>query len=198
MKSFMDFNAIIFIGPQGSGKGTQAKLFAEKLGFFYLGTGAMLREIATHDDELGKKVAETIDRGALLDDATIFEVVRKAVAAVPQNKGIVLDGIPRRLAQAEYLMNFLKTAERNRVATVYLSLPHDESVNRLVKRAAIEGRNDDTRDRIEFRLEQYEHETVPVLDYLKKATQFFAIDGTPPQGGVTQEIAKALDVSLAQ
>jgi adenylate kinase len=193
----MDFNAIIFIGPQGSGKGTQAKLFAEKLGFFYLGTGAMLREIATHDDELGKKVAETINQGILLDDVTIFKVVEEAVATVPQDKGIVFDGIPRRPVQAEYLINFLKTAHRDRLATVYLSLPHDESVNRLVKRAAIEGRKDDTREHIVFRLEQYEKETVPVLDYLKKTTQFFEIDGTPPPGGVTQEIAKALDVPMS-
>ena len=95
-------------------------------------------------------------------------------------------------------MNFLKAARRDRVATVFLSLPHDESVNRLVKRAEIEGRKDDTRERIEFRLNQYEHETVPVLDYLKKTTQFFAIDGTPPPEGVTQEIAKALDVPVVR
>lgn len=192
----MDFDTIIFIGPQGSGKGTQAKLFSEKLGFFYLGTGAMLREIAAQDDELGKKVGEIINQGKLLDDETIFKVVEERVATVPEGKGIIFDGIPRRLAQAEHLMDFLKTVNRGRAATIFLSLPHDESVNRLVKRAEIEGRKDDTRERIEFRLEQYEKETVPVLDYLKTTTQFFGIDGTPPPDGVTQEIAKALNVSL--
>jgi adenylate kinase len=193
----MDFDTIIFIGPQGSGKGTQAKLFADQLGFFYLGTGAMLREIATHNDDLGKKVAEIIDQGKLLDDETIFKVVEERVATVPQGQGIVFDGMPRRLAQAEHLMNFLPTIHRERTATIYLSLPHDESINRLVKRAEIEGRKDDTRERIEFRLDQYEHETVPVLDYLKTKTQFFGIDGTPPPQDVTQEIAEALNVSLA-
>ena len=197
IKSSMDFNAIIFIGPQGSGKGTQAKLFAGKLGFFYLGTGAMLREIATHGDELGKKVEKIIDQGKLLDDATIFEVVGEKVKAIPQDQGIVFDGIPRRVVQAEYLMSFLKSAGRGSVATIFLSLPHDESVNRLVKRAQIEGRKDDTRERIEFRLDQYEKETVPVLDYLKKTTRFFEIDGTPPPDGVTQEIARALNVPSA-
>ena len=83
------------------------------------------------------------------------------------------------------------------MATIFLSLPHDESVDRLVKRAEIEGRKDDTRERIEFRLEQYEKETVPVLDYLKTATQFFQVDGTPPPDGVTGEIAKVLYVPLA-
>jgi len=193
----MDFDAIIFIGPQGSGKGTQAKLFAEKLGFFYLGTGAMLREIATHDDALGRQVKETIDHGKLLDDATMLGIVEKEIAAVPKNKGIIFDGIPRRLSQAEYLMNFLKSDGRVRAATVFLSLPHDASVNRLVKRAEIEGRKDDTRELIEFRLDQYEHETIPVLDYLKTVTRFFEIDGTPPPEAVTQEIAKALAVTLA-
>jgi len=193
----MDFDAIIFIGPQGSGKGTQAKLFAEKLGFFYLGTGAMLREIATHGDKMGKKIKGIIDQGRLVDDATIVKIVKENIAAVPRNKGIIFDGIPRRAVQAEYLMNLLNSDGRTRVATVYLSLPHDESVNRLVKRAEIEGRNDDTRERIELRLKQYEQETVPVLGYLKKVTRFFEIDGTPPPAGVTEEIAGALDVSLA-
>lgn len=197
MKSSMNFDTIIFIGPQGSGKGTQAKLFAGKLGFFYLGTGAMLREIATHGDALGKKVSEIVNQGKLLDDETIFKVVEERVATVPQGKGIIFDGIPRRLPQAEHLMDFLKAAHRDRVATVFLSLPHDASIGRLMKRAEIEGRKDDTRDRIEFRLNQYEHETVPVLDYLKKTTQFFDIDGTPPPADVTQEIARVLTVSTA-
>jgi adenylate kinase len=133
----------------------------------------------------------------LLDDATIFGVVEEKFATIPQGTGVVFDGIPRRVAQAEHLMNFLKTGGKLRVATVFLSVPHDESVNRLVKRAAIEGRADDTRERIEFRLEQYEQETVPVLDYLKTATHYFEIDGTPPPDGVTNEIAKALNVPLA-
>jgi adenylate kinase len=197
MKSSMDFDAIIFIGPQGSGKGTQAKLFAEKLGFFYFGTGAMLREMATHSDELGRKIKETIDQGNLLDDATVFEIVEEKMKMVPQGQGIILDGIPRRLAQAGHLMVFLKSTGRTRVATVFLSLPHDESVVRLMKRAEIEGRKDDTRERIEFRLGQYERETVPVLDYLKTTTQFFAIDGTPPPADVTKEIAQAFGISLA-
>jgi adenylate kinase len=198
MESSMDFDAIIFIGPQGSGKGTQAKFFAEKLGFFYLGTGAILRDLATHDDALGKQIRDTIDHGKLLDDETMLGIVEKTVTAIPHEKGIIFDGIPRRLAQAEYLMNFLKSDHRLRVATVFLSLPHDESVNRLVKRAEIEGRKDDTRELIEFRLDQYEHVTIPVLDYLRTATQFFEINGMPPPGDVTQEIAKALAVSLPQ
>jgi adenylate kinase len=197
MKSSMDFDAIIFIGPQGSGKGTQAKFFADRLGFFYWGMGAMLREIATRHDDLGEKIGEVINRGKLLDDETIFKIVEAKVAAVPQGKGIIFDGVPRRLAQAEYLMSFLRSARRDRAATVYLSLPHDVSVDRLTKRAEIEGRTDDTRERIEFRLNQYERETVPVLAYLKKTTQFFEIDGTPPPDSVTREIAKALNVSLA-
>lgn len=193
----MDFDAIIFIGPQGSGKGTQAKLFADKLGFFYLGTGAILRDIATHDDELGKRVGEVINQGRLLDDATIFKVLEEKVVLLPRREGIVFDGFPRRLAQAEYLMPFLASDNKHRVATIYLMLPHDESVNRLVKRAVMEGREDDTREHIEFRLRQYEEETVPVLDYLKAKTQFFEIDGTPSPSDVSRAIAKALGVSFS-
>ncbi len=185
----MDFNVIIFIGPQGSGKGTQAKLFAEKLGFFYWGMGAMLREIATHNDALGRKVAATINRGKLLDDDTIFEVIEQKFREVPPGQGIIFDGVPRRVTQAEHLMDFLKNAHRDRIAAVYLSLSRDESVNRLMKRAVIENRIDDTRERIELRLAQYEDETVPVLDYFKKTVRFFEIDGLPPPDVVTREIA---------
>ena len=95
----MDFDAIIYIGPQGSGKGTQAKLFAEKLGFFYLGTGAMLREIATHDDALGRQVKETIDHGKLLDDATMLGIVEKEILLCQKTKGsfsMVFRGVSRR------------------------------------------------------------------------------------------------------
>lgn len=193
----MDFDAIIFIGPQGSGKGTQAKFFAEKLGFFYFGMGAILREMATRDDVLGQKIKALIDQGKLLDDATIFEIVEERFAVIPQAEGAIFDGLPRRVAQAEHLMNFLRSIHKDRLATVYLSIPHDASVDRLVKRAEIEGRKDDTRERIEFRLNQYEHETVPVLDYLKKTTQFFEIDGTPSPDGVKSEIAKVLGVSIS-
>ena len=89
MDSSMDFNAIIFIGPQGSGMGTQAQLFAKKLGFFYWGMGAILREIATHNDELGKRVGEIIDQGKLLDDATIFAVVDKNLRLIADVSGIL-------------------------------------------------------------------------------------------------------------
>lgn len=188
----MDFDAIIFIGPQGSGKGTQAKFFAEKLGFFYWGMGAILREMATRDDALGKKIKELIDQGKLLDDATIFGVVEERFATIPQAKGVIFDGLPRRVAQAEHLMKFLNSIHKDRLATVYLSIPHNTSVDRLVKRAEIEGRKDDTRERIEFRLHQYEEETVPVLDYLRKTTQFLEIDGTPLPDVVTRSIGAAL------
>ncbi len=191
----MDFDALIFIGPQGSGKGTQAKLFAEKLGFFYLGTGAILREIATHQDELGKRVKDTIDRGLLLDDETIFRVLEEKVDLLPRREGIIFDGFPRRVTQAEYLLRLLGADGKHQVATIFLGLPHEESVDRLVKRAEIEGRKDDTRERIELRLRQYEAETVPVLDYLKTKTAFFKIDGTPPPDEVTREIAHALGIS---
>jgi adenylate kinase len=192
----MDFDAIIFIGPQGSGKGTQAKLFADKLGFFYFGMGAILRDIATRNDDLGRNVAREIDQGKLLNDATIFTILENEIGPLPPHEGIIFDGMPRRATQAEYLMRFLAADDKHRIATILLAIPHDVSVDRLVKRAVIEGRKDDTRERIEFRLDQYEKETVPVIDYLKTTTRLFEIDGTPSPADVTREIAAALGVPL--
>lgn len=193
----MDFDAIIFIGPQGSGKGTQAKLFAQKLGFFYLGSGALFREIAARDDAFGRKVAAVMNRGELLDDETLFDLFKEKLKNVSPGEGIIFDGIPRRVTQAEHLMQFLKSVHRKRTATIFLSLTHGESVKRLMKRAEIEGRKDDTNDRIELRLAEYDRETVPVIAYLKERTYFMEIDGMPPPNDVTREIEKALGLKVA-
>ena len=191
----MDIDALFLIGPQGSGKGTQAKLLAEKLGFFYCGTGAILRDFVAHDGALGEKIATLINDGKLVDDATLFEVIREKLEAISSQEGVIFDGIPRRVSQAEYLIGFLGSIGKKRLLTLHVKVPHDESVKRLLKRAEIEGRVDDTRERIEFRLKQYDEETVPVLDYLRPRTRFVEIDGLPPPDVVTQEIDKALGLA---
>ena len=191
----MDIDAIFLIGPQGSGKGTQAKLLADKLGFFYCGSGAILRDFAAHDDDLGKKIASVINDGKLVDDATLFEVIKEKLADIPNHEGVIFDGVPRRVSQADYLIQFLGSIGKNRLLTLHVKVPHDESVKRLLKRAEIEGRADDTRERIEFRLKQYDEETVPVLDYLRPRTRFVEIDGVPPPDVVTREIDRALGIS---
>jgi adenylate kinase len=191
----MDLNTIFFIGPQGSGKGTQAKLLAAKLGFFHWDMGGILREVAASDTVLGKKVKNQIDSGVLLGDDLLLEVAQNKLKTISPSTGVVFDGIPRRLWQAEFLMDFLKKQGRTEYATIFLDIPKNETLKRLLLRAEKEKRADDTREKIEFRLEQYYQDTLPVIEYLKNQTQFFAVEGHASIGEVTNEINKTLGLS---
>jgi adenylate kinase len=188
----MNLNTIFFIGPQGSGKGTQAKILAKRLNFFYWEMGAILRDVATTDTELGKRIKNLIDSGVLLTDEQLYEVVDNRLGEIAHDVGVIFDGIPRRIAQAEHLMQFLLKQGRKDFATLFVNLPKEESISRLLKRAEIEKRADDTREKIEFRLKQYEDDTLPVLDYLKQHSAFFEIDGQPSVEQVTKSINQSL------
>ena len=141
---------------------------------------------------MGKRVKNLIDSGVLLTDENLYEVVDSRLGEIAHNVGVIFDGIPRRVAQAEHLMEFLQKQGRKDFVTLFVNLPREESIARLLKRAEIEKRADDTREKIEFRLEQYTKDTLPVLDYLKQRSNFFEIDGTPLVEDVSVAINKAL------
>lgn len=188
----MNLNTIFFIGPQGSGKGTQARFLAKRLDFFYWEMGGILREVAAGSSILGIRIKNLIDSGVLLQDDDLYQVVKMRLNEIPTTQGLIFDGIPRRLGQAEFLLDFLKSQGRSDFTTLFVNLPKEESLSRLLKRAEIEKRADDTREKIEFRLQQYEQETVPVLDFLKQNSSFFEIDGRPPVDEVNRTINKTL------
>ncbi|MDR3642905.1 MAG: nucleoside monophosphate kinase [Candidatus Doudnabacteria bacterium] len=190
----MKLNTIFFIGPQGSGKGTQAKILAKRLNFFYWEMGGLLRQVAASPSELGQKVKKLIDSGILLTDEQLYEVVDSRLGEIAPDQGVIFDGIPRRVPQAEHLMEFLQGQGRKNFVTLFVNLPKEESVARLLKRAEIEKRADDTREKIEFRLQQYENDTLPVLDYLRRHSMFFEIDGQPTVEEVNNIINKALSL----
>jgi adenylate kinase len=224
----MGLNTIFFIGPQGSGKGTQAKILAERLNFFYPAPfdkdktpqsqknqtyptmtealksgkwsgvywemGGILREVAKEETELGRKVKEMVDNGILLPDDFLLQVVESRLSKISADTGVIFDGIPRRLGQAEFLINFLKNQGRKNFTTLFIDLPKEESITRLLLRAQKEGRLDDTREKIEVRLQQYYNDTLPVLDFLKTQSVFFEIDGQPSIEEVTKDINKALEL----
>jgi adenylate kinase len=188
----MNLNVIFFIGPQGSGKGTQAKILAQKLNFYYWEMGGILRNMKNEDGDLAKKVTNMVNSGVLLPDELLLEVVESKLSTISPDKGVIFDGIPRRIGQAEFLLNHLKNQGRKDFVALFVNLPREESIARLLKRAEIEKRADDTREKIEFRLKQYEEDTLPVLDYLKKETNFIEIDGQPAVEEVTKAINNAL------
>lgn len=185
-------NTIFFIGPQGSGKGTQARVLAKRLNFFYWEMGGILRETAKEATDLGLEVKNMIDNGILLPDALLYKAVESKLSRIDKDSGVIFDGIPRRVGQAEFLMNFLQKQGRENFTTLFINLPKEESLKRLLGRAKHEGRADDTREVIEKRLEQYYQATLPVVEYLKQRTTFIEIDGRPGIEEVTKNINQAL------
>lgn len=191
----MTLNTIFFIGPQGSGKGTQARVLAENLGFFYWEMGGILREVAKDGSELGNKIKKLIDEGILLSDELLLEVVKKRLPLIPIEQGVIFDGIPRRIGQAEFLLGNLQHLGRHDFTTLFIDVPKEESLKRLSLRAKKEGRADDTPEKIELRLKQYYEDTLPVIDYLKKQSNFVEINGAQTVADVTKNINKALGLN---
>lgn len=190
----MALNTIFLIGPQGSGKGTQAKLLAKKLNFFHWDMGSILRETASSGSELGITVKNQIDQGILLEDPLLLQVASAKLDTIDPSQGVVFDGIPRRLGQAEYLLNHLKKQNRTEFVTLHINIPETETMKRLMLRAQKEGRADDNEQAIKFRLQQYYKDTLPVLDFLKASTTFYDIDGTPSIDQVTLSINQTLGI----
>jgi len=188
----MDFDVIFMAGPQGSGKGTQGKRLAAKLGFFSWDTGAELRAIAAQDTPLGREVAGIINGGAFVSDEILNKIMAERLPLIPEGKGMIFDGVPRRMGQAEFLLGFLKSKPRKGMATIFIDLPREESMKRLLHRATTEGRVDDTPEAIEKRLRFSDEVVMPVMEILKKETKYMVIDGRPSM----DEVEKSIDVAL--
>jgi adenylate kinase len=185
-------NTIFFIGPQGSGKGTQAKILANHLGFFHWDNGAICREAGKMDNEIGREVQQTMEKGLYLSDELLLKVAGQKLASLPADQGIVFDGIPRRLSQAEFLMDLLPKQGRSNFTTIFLDIPKEESVKRIMLRAETEHRADDTKEAVEQRLQQYYEQTLPILDFMKQHGQFIEIDGL----GTIEETAQKINAAL--
>lgn len=190
----MDLQVIFIAGPQGSGKGTQGKKLADKLGFLFWGMGHMLREIEKEDTPLGRRIS-VINDGTLVSDDLIIEVLKDRLPAVPREQGIIFDGVPRTIGQAEFLVSFLREQGRMRLATILLDLPREESVKRLLLRAQHESRVDDTPEAIETRFRYYDEMMAPTVAYLKQETEFIAVDGRPSIGEIEKNINVAIGLN---
>jgi adenylate kinase len=189
--NMMDFDVIFVAGPQGSGKGTQGKKLAARLGFLFWEMGATLREILAEDTPLSHAI-KMIDHGTLLSDETIIEVLKLKLPGILQNKGLIIDGIPRRLGQAQFVVEFFKEHGKTKLATIFIDLPREESIRRLLLRAQHESRVDDTPGAIETRFRYYDEVMKPAMDYLKTETTFILVDGTPS----VDEVAASIDAAL--
>lgn len=183
---------IIILGPQGSGKGTQAKLLAEKFGMTHVSSGSLLREFAKNDTEKGRLVADLLTTGALLPFDTVVEVVEPVLLGA--KTGFILDGTPRDQMQAEYLDWYLGERHINIDKVILLNIPREISLDRLAKRARIENRSDDTPEAIHERLDIYNKETLPVIDYYRQKGKLTEVDGTPDPQTIFNDVVNKLGI----
>lgn len=177
---------LIILGPQGSGKGTQAKLIAEKFGLKHISTGALLRSEATSGSEKGKIIAKILESGELMTFETVCDVLEPALLSA--KNGFILDGTPRDIKQSEYLDWLLKENNIEIDKIILLEIPREESLKRLAKRAEIEHRSDDTPEAITERLKLYESNTLSVIEKYRQQGKLLVIDGTPDIQTIFQDI----------
>lgn len=216
---------VVLIGPQGSGKGTQAARIAPRLRLVHVATGDLFRQLMTRDDELAREVRTYYDRGALVPDELTLRVLLQRLDELEREgaeafRGALLDGYPRNRAQAEALDQVLRERRDSIAAVVHLAVPRVVLIERLSGRlicpqcgatyhirfsppkiagqcdrcgSALIQRSDDTPEAIAWRLETYEQQTAPLLDYYRARGLVVDIDGNQPIYVVTEAILAALE-----
>lgn len=185
---------VLMIAPPGAGKGTQGALIAAHFGIPHIATGELLRDHVTRRTSLGLAVQEYLDRGELVPDQVVLDMVREAiVAAKAAGGGYVLDGIPRNIQQARAA--YLIARELGMTADVALHLDADDAevTRRLLARAALEHRSDDTADVIAGRLALYHQVTAPIICWYRDRGILVSVDAMRPAQQIGREILTALD-----
>ena len=185
---------LIMMGPPGAGKGTQAKYIADHFGIPAISTGDIFRANVSKGTPLGIEAAKYMDAGDYVPDEVTNLMVRDRIDEDDANPGFLLDGYPRTLAQVEELDGMIKHTGHALDAVVVLTVDPDEIVQRLLQRAQVEGRADDTEDVIRRRQELYTEQTEPLIDVYRNRGILIEVDGMGEVDDVTSRIFDALDV----
>jgi len=191
---------IVLLGPQGSGKGTQAQRLAATYGLAHVATGDMIRQMKELDTPAGRELKEVYDRGDLVSDDLMIRLIRERLDRGDTVPGVVFDGYPRTLAQAESLDQVLSDLVRTVDIVFELKVPdRAQLLDRLLKRAAEENRTDDTPEAIQRRLETYDRETAPLVEYYRTTRgNVVGIHADRSIGEVFHEIQEALSAVEAR
>jgi len=187
---------VLFMGPPGAGKGTQAALVAEARSLTKLSTGDMLRSHVKLGTELGRRAQSLMDEGVLVPDDLIIAMVRAELDQMAPVR-VLLDGFPRTTGQAEALDALLDEIGAPIGAVIELKVDPDELVRRLVGRARAEGRRDDNEETVRTRMRVYEDQTKPLLDYYRSAGKLKQVDGVGATDEVFERIGEALKAGAA-
>jgi adenylate kinase len=210
---------ILIVGPQASGKGTQAAKLIEKFHLTHIEMGGLLRNIAKEQTDLGQKVAVLINSGQLVPDSLVVEILNKYFDNIGQFKGILFDGFPRTVSQAQYFEKFLAERGLKLDLVLYLTLPREKVLQRLLNRRTCsvcgrvynlltnppkkEGicdvcggklvvREDDTPEKIASRLDWFEKEVIPMIEFYRERGMVEEIDGDRPIDTIFEDIVERL------
>lgn len=184
--------AILILGAPGAGKGTQAKRIAEVLQIPAISTGAIFRQNMKDRTELGQKAQSYMDAGEFVPDSVTNPMVKARLSAPDVAGGFLLDGYPRTIDQAFYLRDALAATGRELDLVLEIAVELDEVVQRLLKRAEIEGRADDTEPVIRRRLEVYKEQTEPMVTYYADQDKLVQVDGIGTVDEVWERIRQVL------
>ncbi|HNS16909.1 MAG TPA: adenylate kinase [Bacteroidales bacterium] len=190
------FNLVLF-GPPGAGKGTQSIQIAEKYHLAHISTGDIFRREIRDETPLGLRVKGIIEKGELVPDELLIDLLRSAMHKYDGGRGFIFDGFPRTLRQAADLDDLLEEDGEKVNLTLALEVEDQELITRLLIRAEREGRKDDTREVIANRLNVYQTQTRPLIDYYRKQGKFRAVAGQGTIEEIFGRLCKEIDVSLS-
>lgn len=183
----------ILLGPPGSGKGTQAKRLAGSHHAAHLSTGDILRAEVAAGSKLGQLAKTRMDRGELVPDDLIVQMIRERLETMTNHGGFILDGFPRTIPQAEALDRMLGEINAPLESAVLITVSDDEIKSRLAGRARLEGRSDDTEDVINRRLHIYREQTEPLIEYYRRDGRLIEVNGEQSVENVYQDLERVLE-----
>ena len=184
---------IVIFGAPGSGKGTQSERIVEKYGINHISTGDVLRAEIKNGTELGKTAKGYIDQGQLIPDELMIDILASVFDSFKDSKGVIFDGFPRTIAQAEALKKMLAERGQDVSVMVDLDVPEEELMVRLIKRGKDSGRADDNEETIKKRLHVFHSQTAPLIDWYKNEKKYQHINGLGTMEGIFAEICEAVD-----
>ncbi len=184
---------LILFGPPGSGKGTQSAKVAEKYNLAHISTGDIFRREISNETPLGKKVKDIINKGELVPDELLIDLLRNAIKQNRDVQGYIFDGFPRTIQQASDLDKLMKEFNMAVSKVLVLDVNEEEVVKRLLKRAELEGRSDDNEDVIRNRMGVYRTQTEPLIEYYSEKGLVSTIKGVGTIDDIFEFLCKEID-----